>query len=59
MGHERAQLNVEWGLDHGSWSVLIHLLPAVDVPVLQLSIDGRLSASSSLELARSPGCAAG
>ena len=39
-----------WGLDHGTWSVLVHAFPSADVPVVQLSIHAQRSFESHVEL---------
>ena len=45
------ELDGNWGLDHGAWTVIKHLYPNADVPVIQMSIDYTKSPTYHFELA--------
>jgi len=38
-GSQKIQKTLEWGLDHGAWTVLCHLFPGHDIPTFEMSID--------------------
>lgn len=46
------ELDQNWGLDHGAWSVIKHLFPSADIPVIQLSLNRNQPAKYHYELAR-------
>lgn len=49
---DAVSVNDEWGVDHGMWTVLVHMFPKADIPVVQLSVSRLLSAQESYELGR-------
>ena len=46
------ELDETWGLDHGAWTVIKHLYPDADIPVVQLSIDYTKAAQYHFDLAK-------
>lgn len=49
--HHHAMPDIEWGLDHGAWCVLMHLFPKAQVPVYQLSLDMSLNLQQHMAMA--------
>lgn len=45
-------LDLQWGLDHGAWSVIKHMYPKADVPVVQMSLDRTKDPQYHYELAQ-------
>lgn len=50
--HGAIGLDYGWGLDHGAWSVIRHLYPKANIPVLQLSLDYKKNAAEHFSLAQ-------
>jgi 4,5-DOPA dioxygenase extradiol len=47
----KIQLDQDWGLDHGTWSVLCRMFPEAGIPVLQISLDRTINPSDHYQLA--------
>ncbi|RBP66734.1 4,5-DOPA dioxygenase extradiol [Alkalibaculum bacchi] len=41
-----------WGIDHGTWSVLVHMYPKMDIPLFQISIDANASPEEHYEIGK-------
>ena len=41
-----------WGIDHGIWSVLVHLYPKADIPIIEMSVDRTASFEKAFEIGK-------
>lgn len=49
---KEVQPDNQWGIDHGTWTVLLHMFPGAEIPVVQLSVDATISSEKILEIGR-------
>ena len=49
LGNE-VKINDDWGIDHGTWTVLVHMFPEAKIPVVQLAVNANLSANKAYKL---------
>jgi 4,5-DOPA dioxygenase extradiol len=50
LAYDRDRVTTRWGLDHGTWSILVHAYPAANVPVVQVAVDTSRGAAFHWEL---------
>lgn len=46
------KVNNQWGIDHGTWTVLTHMFPKADIPLVQLSVNADLSPNEAYEIGK-------
>lgn len=49
---DKVSANNDWGIDHGTWTVLVHMFSKADIPVVQLSVDATISPTEMLDIGK-------